>query len=736
MMNTFDKLIFTALVGTICPVIPSVAMGQESAGLEEITVTGTRRSENIQDVALSITAFTGDNLAESGVFDTQQLQNIVPGLKISQNGSLMLPYIRGVGSSNVTAGLENSVALFVDGVYISRPFAAWYSMFDVERVEVLKGPQGTLFGRNATGGAIRVISKKPDFDGFAGEVDVSVGDYSQLGINAAVNIPISDKVAARITGQLSQRDGYFENQFLGIDLNDKDQNSVRAQLLMQPNGDLEILFSVSYADQDDTNGLNIVLDSRCQIPGSGITCGGIENGGTYPFTGGDNYDDSANRILREQWTANVTVNWDIGAVDFQSVTSYHGLDYSSDIEFDQTEVPIGWDHAVEEAWSFTQEFQLSSGDRGNSKIDWVAGTFVVIEQDILDLNIGLPLFGDLMVRRLGDVYTTSFSVFGELSYDLSDQWALTLGLRGSVDQRELEGSFPAGPLPGGFVVMQDFVNSGVPGLPADPGSSVNATNRFYDVSPKIAVEWSRDDVLVYGSATKGYKAGGYDTADGLGAEVLPASIWSYELGAKTEFRDGKIRMNGAIFYYDWRDSQVNSVSEIGFPAIANVDKATVKGMEFELLAQLNDSLLLSLAGVFTDGTLDEFDGRDAEQPGLTDFNGVDLPVAPDTSLNASLDYTVPAFQSVGDLVVHLDGSYISDVQYGPFDDPRTLADAYSTFNARLSFFSENGWSVAVFVNNLTDEVYWVNKQQAASLLGTFGYLGAPRTVGVTVGFEF
>lgn len=684
-----------------------------------ITITTPRRPVELGEVPMAVTVFTAEDLAAAGAETTMDLQHRTPGFVFKMDNILGQPYIRGVGSSLLSAGADPSVATFVDDVYRARSVSAVQRFYDIERVEIARGPLGSLYGRNALGGAVRIFSKPPVHE-LAFESDVAYGRFDELRFRGALNVPVvEDRLAARLSGLFSKRDGYSRNVFLGEDLDDDDFWSVRGQLLAEPTPDLQIRLIADYTHQDDSRNLAPQPDPDCCVNG------GVLFGGTVPSDPRKVRNDVENGVDFESRGASAKLVWNLGAFELSSISAWRKTEFDQLLDLDLTEAPFGSVAPRERSRTVSQELQLAWD--GGGPLTGLAGLYYLHEDALQELDTQLPLFG-LRSQPRADVDTDAFAVFGEARYRLADAWRFTAGLRVSheargIDYREIV-SASAGP--GGGTITQIL--------------RMDDEERWTALTPRFVAEFApRDGLLAYFSVTRGFKAGGYNTTV-LQPAFDPEHLWSYELGVKADFWDQRARLAASAFWYDYDDLQLQTVAPqrpTQFPIVVNAAKATIRGLELELSARPLAGLELELEVAFLDAEFDDFVSVDTNNPGADpDRSGGRLPQAPEWSGNASLAYTW-GLGAWGSLVARVAGSYRSETFYNAFEDSNVKQSGYGLLDASLLYTMPGGhWTLSIVGRNLTDRLYAQNVVRGDPVTGALRFWGPPRTWSVQLAARF
>ncbi len=739
-LRTFKALIVLLSIGAphtqaMSQIVSSTNVGELNVAnsnaeiIEEIIVTAERRAKNLQRVPITITALTGDHLEESLVADTMDMQILVPGYTFKTNSLRGQPYIRGVGSDVITVGAESSVAFFQDGVYLPRASSALIQLYDVERVEVVKGPQGTLFGRNATGGAVHVISKKPS-DSFEAGGDLTLGNHDQLRLTGYLNLPIDAQSSFRLSGLLNRHDGHLRNVFRNIDVNSEDVVSLRGQYQRRRQSDAEIRIAVSYFDQDDSGpGLASHPD-----PENGINLGLLP-----PFNGevrSNPREVTHNEKLIARfsaWSTQLTVTKPFRSTELQSLTSYSHIDSFESLDLDASDADFASNMVDQWSKAFTQEFQLTS--EINDNFNWLVGLFFLNEQasQILDIEVlfpappepSLPDFLPARNKPGATVSSEALGVFGQGSYRIGEKWRATAGFRYSYDRRSQnylqEITDPFGILGGSTTIRS------------------NDRDSWNSWTPKVVFEYLHSaDVMAYLSISSGYKAGGFNT-NTLQGSFDEENLWAYELGLKSSFKQRRVQLNVAGFYYDYDDIQLLTLppgAAVGtFPIVINAAEARYAGVEFDLSTRVTKQADVDVHVAWLDAQFDRFVAMDPNNPqdGELNRSGYRLQQAPELSASVRAQYTWNVSRS-RELSFAAEYAYQAKVFFNTFQDNVVSQDGYSLVNARLELESKDErWFVALWGKNITDRLYAHTKIRQDPLVGNLRFWGPPRTYGIQFG---
>ncbi|MFA5630142.1 MAG: TonB-dependent receptor [Porticoccaceae bacterium] len=729
MTSLTRKINMAPLYAGVCLFTGCVAAVQAqtgSSGLEEIVVTAQRRAESAQAVPISVTALSGDKMEKAGIEGVRDLDMLTPGLNINQRSFLWVPYIRGIGMVDQTSGQEAGVATYVDGVYLSSPFGSSLSFNNIERVEVLKGPQGTLFGRNATGGLIHIITKDPSQET---EINgkVSIGNYDTYQGQLYVAGGISESLAADIA--LSHRDqgrGYGDNVTLGHEIPGNEEFGIRSKWVYDVSDNTRATMIADYQKQQGFMGNN-----RTTVPGSVFIAGPGVVFSSLPDFQDIQQDIDAHADI-EIWGASLRVEHQFESIDFQSITSYREVNIES--LFDNDGLPIPLVHVAEttEVETFTQEIQFSSNNEG--AFNWIVGAFYMDDTNGYAPPTGISLRGlafpdpitgnPASVDIIHSIDTSSMSVFAEGTFELTEATRLTLGARYTKDKKELTGWTEVN-LEDGSMLM------------AIPTPSDSKTWR--EPTWRAALEHSlRDDVLIYASYNKGFRSGTYNTVTVTGRPINPEFVDAYEVGFKSDWLDRRLRINGALFYNDYTDIQLAINRGTTYDTI-NAGEAEIIGLELESEAAVSDRLFLRFGLAYLDTEYKEFGdtvcterlptGQTAGY--LCDPAGNALIRAPELTYNIGFLYEVPT--TYGIVGASMDYFWTDDFSWDP--DGRLYEPSYGRLNGQLYWASaDDRYRVTLFGRNITDEEY------SAFTVGQEGIAdqyspAPPRTFGVEFSFS-
>jgi iron complex outermembrane receptor protein len=706
--------------------------GQSESLIEEVLVTTQKRSENLQDVPIAVTALTGDSLSASAI-DTQfSLPQITPNLQINSAANFVSPYLRGVGTQYANPGLESSVATYLDDQYLSRASGALFSFSDVDHIEVLKGPQGTLYGRNATGGAIRIISKDPS-DHFEAKVSGTVGNYGHAAGEGMINAPLTPELSDRLVVQYDSNDGYVKNSNpTGERMQDRNQYVVRNKLLWTPSDKLKVKLTADYGRKQDHEGQAFINLDPSGPTQTGVAVGGTPSPGFYTFTGDiTNGGGDSKKFDTKNGGAALRADYELEDVTLSSVTSFRSVKFSGLADLDSVDVPLLHARTVAEKTSdLSQEFQAVSSGEGPFK--WLGGIFFLSEDTSDDFGIfGAGVGDNTFIGGKGKVSIHSLAPYGQISYEFTPQWEATLGARYTAESKKL--------------LYNKLYMAGVSADGSGPDdnrtyyfTTPSETNSFQEFSPKAVLSYKPvAGVLVYGSVSRGFKSGGFNlpapssqTIDSVDPETLTA----YEFGWKTQFDN--LRFNGAAFYYDYKNLQVETTDSSGggITNVRNAASATIKGVEADVSYALFRGFEVGAGGGYLDAKFDQFEG-DTYVPAYTtqacqdspaacvgysvvsgDLSGNTLPMAPKFTGYLRANYTLSLGQGYGS--VSFNPVYSYSTSYNYTSDGSVKEKSKGLLNASLSWTSEQGhYDVTLFGSNLTDVKYYESRTRFPSMGG-------------------
>jgi iron complex outermembrane receptor protein len=768
MKNLGKKSALVLLLASAAVVMPGQAAAQEqgasaSEGIAEIVVTAQRREQNLQDVPVAVTAFTGDTLADLGIQSSSDIASVVPNVEIGLpggEGNQPLIYIRGVGLSDTNRNNSGPNGVYMDEVYISSPSAQTFALFDLDRVEVLKGPQGTLYGRNATGGAINFISAKPSRD-FQAQGSLSYGSFDTITGEAAVGGPLSDAVRVRLAGTGTHSNGYIHNLLTGRRENGQGSFALRGQIAADLTENLDTLINVhggrvnvrspqfrSLGLFDPATGDPCAVDA-IQANQCGNILGYVSPEGFYD----GNYDRS-DRLKSKSWGVAGRLNWRLGDVTLTSISAY---DYDDKLHQEDSDASpnalLHLDYAVRSK-TFTQELRLSGSTGG---VNWVGGVYYLHE--VLKQNQTGDVFGDLRVltpdggadpegvttggapvlfsRTINRQTTEAVAVFGQAEIELTPALRVTIGGRYNYERKRF---LAAAQFEDEFMTFSDgaggFVTEAIPGgiLPL---YAFDNRKSFDNFSFKVGLDYDiTDDVMAYATISTGFKSGGFNggylSFDPVEAEEQAKpfneeTLTAYEIGLKSTLLDRRLRFNAAAFYYDYKDLQLYTLINTGaipVSLLANAANAAIYGAEFEMIARPVDRLNITLNLGLLDTEIKDFVSAGA------DYSGNRMPLSPKVNFSGVVNYEIPLSSGIA-LAIQPSFSYRGSHFFSTDNNPLLKQDGYWLLGGRVAVKDEGGrWEAAVFARNLTRKKY-IN---FAVDLADFGFVeqfqGQPRMFGI------
>ncbi len=739
---------------------PDSGTQTRSRVIEEVLVTARKEEESIQDVPVAVTALSEQNLKNTSTFSTVDLQYQVPNITTREQGgqsTAAVFQIRGQVQNEVIATLDTSVAFYDDGVYIARPHGVNIAFVDIGSVQVLRGPQGTLFGHNTTGGAIVVTSNAPDASEFSGSLSASAASFGSEQYTAVLNLPlISDTLALRLAAQTLSTKGYSEDLTDGYQHATKNHDFFRARLRWDATDNLSF----------DLNGQHIKIDQRQNAilplftlrPSDASFIDALANGDGlraeaccltfalapdyYDYVRGNSYDTTYDPgFLPETGIAitslTLTNDWQTPWFDTQfiaSVRSYDDLINRLDIDGTPNKIVDTKQTGHGEQISYELQFTgLSLDDR----LQWAAGIYH-FEEDVLDLG-ETDAFLSVHVVSRGYIENLSQGIYGQASYSLGEHWGITAGLRYSTDDKDLR------------VAAETAGNCSIPEEYRDPGESCLGTFKksFSKVNYTLGIDYTpNDNVMVYVSLTTGYRAGGQNLR-GTTPETLapfdPENVTQVELGMKSDWFDRLLRANIAVFLADYTDIQrTQFIAVNGVPATvtSNAASATISGLEAELTALPTDRLELGASLGLLSAEYDEFLGFDGTDKSDEKFDDV-----PEMTYSLSATYTVE-FVAGALWMSRLDYSWADDIPsqqgnlkyfrdrgYDP--EPITTFPATGNLNARTSLSLPSGLELSLYGRNLTDEFRYTSVVlgQGPDFVSRI-VSGPGRNYGVELSYEF
>ena len=776
MSNYRRNTLATAVLGALIGPLSGVAFAQPV--LEEVIVTATKRVEGMQDVPIALSVMSGDMIDDMGMRNLEDVTVYMPNISIAQAAGASQIFIRGVGSGN-NFGFEQSVGTFIDGVYFGRSRNSRAAFLDVERVEVLKGPQSTLFGKNTVGGAINITSRQPteEFEAFLeANYETEIEGY---GLTGGISGPLTDNLRGRLVAKVYEDDGWMENQASdGEDGPGQDNTIVRGSLIWDATENLRLTAKAEHGEFDIT-GRNFKITKSTPLatalfglgndPNFEDSLGFNEKQSLSTFPGRDEEDDTTSDIFQ------LTAEYQMGDFSLRSISAYTKYDFDNCVDSDYSPLAFLDRCRSEENEQYTQEFLLTSPS--GETFEYLAGVYYQyaeldtdtstylfwsaippVEAQVLNAIGGAPsgtLDTDFLNTYSQD--TETWSGFTSVTWNITDDFRATVGVRYSDDNKDTDkrafatapGTKTEDPLrtvvysPGGlnFAKAHDYSEN------RGEDHWTGNINFQYDLNV---------DTMAYFNVANGYKAGGFDADNALDTsrEFEDEEVLAYEIGLKTELWDNRARINTALFYTEFDDLQVSGFESTGF-VVGNAAESEIFGFETDFTVAVTEMLTINGALAYLDTeykdyttaacTVPQFeDGSCDANGGEQDLSGTDLQFAPEWSGNIGAAYERSLTSSL-DIALRVDALYTDDILIGVDADPEITEDSYWKINARIALQSADGtWSLAVIGKNLTDETTF-NWGNDATLAGrtNFGFnnayfhmIEAPRTYEFQARYNF
>jgi iron complex outermembrane receptor protein len=722
----------------------NITLQDAAESLEEVVVTAENRSVSAQRVPITLDLVTGKNIQKQGITDLLQLQAAAPSLNIVTNTIFNQINIRGVGSNDGANEMsDQAVTVGIDGEYLNRPIALNAAMFDLDRVEVLKGPQGTLYGRNATAGAVNIIAKKPTQNREV-EVGANVGNYGTLKLNGAVNLPLGKIAAIRVAGLLSKHDGYRESSGTGA-FNGRIDNgnfwAARAGLDINPTKNLNIYLAgeMNKTDQQAPSQYGVALGNIAElkntVPKNWTTT--LPNDFPVATAGFMKIDQSAirGRIAYNFGKANLSYTGGVRKVDMTGYQPLNGF--------------------VPETFSFhndlsynTQSHELRLNGE-SAKLSWQVGGFYGKENQDVRRGLFLPSAAGAFGGQIPflnfffrDVTSTTAAIFGQATYNVNEKLGFTLGLRNTSDKKTRSGGDLAS-APFGPPTIIRFFYPNVPTSPTQAGikplTGVMLENSWNQTTWTAGMEYKADaNKMIFAKVSKGYKAGGFDNV----GEYDPESLIAYEIGTKNKFVNNKLRLNASLFYYDYTNQQVSVfINTAVGGGIKNAGQSSVTGLDIETEYAISKSDRIKLTANFLDAkfkTLRIFTnitvGGAAATEQILDGN---RPVqAPPFTFSGRYDHDFKVGKGTLNAGVQL--LYKADYYLQPYNMAMDKQEAYTKTDVNLTYTTGNGkFDIGVYAQNLEDNRIKTYASLNGGTINIYNWIfGTPRTVGIQANLHF
>lgn len=739
------KAVSLAVIAATCGPVSAWAMDvaaadESTGGIQDIVVTAEKRAATVQDTPIAVSAFDQSALDRKGIQDVTALQAQVPSLKFTLPQGVVQISLRGAGNDAVTTGADNGVGFHYDGVYLGNPAGSLADMWDVERVEVLRGPQGTLYGRNTTGGAINIIPAKPD-DQFMVKGDVSYASHDWLRVRGAVNIPLSEGIASRFAMTRSVHDGFQKNiNPAGRDGDDLDQWTFRGALAFDLGGDAKFTLSGTYSRNKDSSA------------SSPVRAGGYPQGGpaglisaiyaTVPPRSSDpritnkNFADAT--YIRFAGAAGL-LEWDLGPATLRSTTSYYETKRSTQSDWDDSPLDFVWVDTGDKGNQFSQELTLIS-DSGGS-LDYIFGAYLYnFKNDrkvILDIGeidgarpgpfLGTDIFFDFADRQK----IRSRALYSQLTYHFSDSLRLTGGFRYSWDRK----SFAARAHP-------PAIGAVIP--PPNFYLSYGTARKWAEPTGKIGLDYdlTRDNML-YATYSHGYKAGAINSEDPVNTSTNKELVDSWEVGAKNYFLDRIVQFNIAAFYTKYKDVQIKTFPVVS-PILINVPGGTAKGLEVDFALEPSRHFRIDGSVGYIDSSYKSFmSGNPAVPTGPNSLRQDNIggnPLINTPKYTFALGGEVMVDALGGELRLRGDFSYRSRMNFDIFGNADMQQKGYTKTDLRLTWTdASERYNVQVFAQNLENSDVKVTMLRPGGIAGSdapLAWFAAPRIIGASFGVNF
>lgn len=720
--------------------VAAFSVSINAAMLEEVLVTAQKREQSVMDLGLSVSVVDESEIRDRRITMVTDIPLFTPNATIKEfiPGLMPIITIRGVGLNDFNAANNPTTGVFIDEVPLSSLALLSSDFYDLARMEVAKGPQGTVYGRNATAGALNIVTASPSLEGTEGRIQLGAGNFETFDLEGMANIPLSDTAALRVSGKaINQGEGFWDNRTLGSDIGQREVLMGRAKLLWVPSDRTEVLFRVEgqhvrseLGSGEFFGALPTAATTAC--PGS-PSCSnflGYSDTDNDPFTG----DWSVNPDYdMDQVVASIRVDHETDLGTFTSLTGYVDFDRSYSADVDASPAQITDFDNVDEVQQWSQEFRLTGGDDG---FTWQLGAFYSRDEILTTYAGSLQALLNTTSFSSTDVDATTYAAFANGEYSLTDSVSLIGGVRISDEEKSNVGftqdlvSLP----PASFLTFAPF------GTPPITLAAIDDEVSDSSVDWRLGINWQpADELLVYASASQGTKSGGFFTGVATQQEQLepyePETLTAYEIGAKGQGFDGSLRYEIAAFIYDYEDVQTyirDNSGAVPTQRLGNVSGADIQGAEASLtwVPRSIEGFSALFTAAFLDTELDAFAGPEGLVP-----SGNTLPNAPESSFSIDLRYRV----SLGDnwdVELAVDSRFQDDVNLDALNDPNLTSDSFTVTNARISLYKREDLDVSLWGKNVTDEEYVLQGINQLALGNGYRVYGPPRTWGVSLSKQF
>ena len=777
--------------------LTQTVVADESLVLEEVIVTAQKRAESLQDVPISVNVMSGDKMNSAGITDLESLSAFVPNFSINQTGISTTITIRGI-SSGINQGFEQSVGMYVDGIYYGRAQLARAPLFDLERVEVLRGPQSILFGKNSIAGAVSMTTAKPTDEFESSLTLLYEPDHGEQDARFVVSGPLSKSVAGRLSILKRTLDGYMTNTLSGDDEPDKDEQVVRAQLAWDATENLTAVLKLEQS-RFDVIGRNIeVIGDTAGETGVGLSTIYPVFSGGVPLDSKQDFKRQANGDFSDNETENavLTIEYNLGENVLTSVTGYSAYEYDELCDCEYTGLNTFTLGLKEEFDQFSQELRIASPT--GETLEYIAGLFYQTNDlefsDQFDVPVNSALTGisgtlaGYRSQRVFDQDSDLWSVFAQATWNINDRLRVTLGGRYTDESKSASRNFFSGteapnPIVVANITALDLAENV---LRAEP-HQISGDRDETAFTPLANVQYNiTDEIMVYATYTTGFKSGGFDVRSNASPDInvgVPAAITtalsqppspvgvfefedeeaqSFEVGSKMSLLDGAAELNIALYRTEYEDLQVSIFDGgLGFN-VGNAAQANVQGLELDARWRVTQELTLSGSAAYLDFEFEDYDNGECyflqqqlEPSTVTNaaldmcsFDGKRPVYTPEWTANIAADYTRPIGEEL-ELNAGVDLGYYDDYLASPTLDPRVAQESYTKVDARIALAQIDGdWAVAIIGRNLTDEsIMTFASEVPASLtlvsaatgqqgLAYYGFFDRPRSVALQVTLRF
>lgn len=784
MKNQKLAILAVFLSGVSATSAPTFAQTDDDGGfvLEEIIVTAQKFEQDLQEVPLAITALSGASLAQQGIINIQDIENQVPNVEMSYGQGDTSVTIRGITTSQqANASLDDNTAIHVDGFYVTDTAIAGLDFIDIERIEIARGPQGTIYGRNAVAGAVNIISRKPDPENFDAWVELEAGNFSTFAVRAGLNIPVGEKSAFRFAGLNRQTDGYMHHGILQRDYLENDVSGFRAAFRYA--GDRVTIDLKGEYHEEDGDGTPLVVplenaaaiaETVCNTPGMNCL---DPSQFTLPTTRYDttSLNDGRAEFREEEFTSvGLTIEFELtDNLSLRSLTGFRDFESTFLSDLDSFDWNQAWDLFLQTGEQTSQELVLYSTN-DESRLRWLLGAFYMDFEKGWDIDVfqgfdeRYPSFtSQQAILPNQQIDATASAIFGNIAFAFNDKFDVQLGLRYNKEEKDNSENDVF------QLDLKDCELEIAPGLTLCEfvfGVPITNPFLFFDETNTASGEWTdtsgdltlryfpADDKMAYFRYARGFKSGGFNfllTPPGLtGGELSqfePEIVDNYEAGVKADWNEGRLRTNLTVFVMDFKDQQINRLFTdpvTGLPIFTteNAGSSEITGVELEIDAILNDNWRLEFTGALLDAKYDEYFTVAGDNMTEVDLSGVRMGSAPRYSLQAALNYAttlgsgarldlrgeIQHRDKVDSISPNTDGSEFINI-------PRP---EYTLLNAHITYTSRSGrWGVTLFGRNLTDEWYLLSQPSRTTLsngdvVARFQAPAAPRNYGVRFNYNY